>query len=975
MRIKVYFKEIWWSYDLPTNNELNEKEVEKQKNNTETKDLTNSLTKEQKNFLCLDSNDVKLIKNKKWEKVYIFSFTPIMKWKRQEDKKYEIWRLKEREIKNLLKNFDSYKNIIHFLNNTWFNLLDIFNSLPDDKKNIEGIKDNLNFLSNTISIFKKVDKDWDILKDIEFTSFFTTALYWYNYENLDENKIWKLVSIYKEKILKWKTEKEKKNILITNFIGDLTDWWENLPLYESKNFDNLQSIVIEGNEWTSELTWDKLFDLWLLNHNLYVSDIDADKLDLSHPISFKIFNLYNYLKWYYIDYNKLLAKWQKVSIDELIVLNLFLSKKENILKNALGNKYEIMLQNIAKKFWKNNINEVKSMIYDDFLSTIILWPTDKKILDNFKKMFYKLPLYKAKRLLFSIGSFFSYLNLKDKKNYIFTYNILKQEVLENAMYMNLGDRKELLIWINKILDEKKVIWLDWIKKIDEKDVEKKHKQEINDLLLISRWIDKINIENVIKWFKSDWFEIRNFHEVKSILKDMFSKDNIEQFKKEFSNGNFSTPLEFFVSKLEEKNLFNYIIKKWKNPIDNSSKHNITFKLMQFVLKQIKWETILKTKELIEWNKIINNIIDTSANKYFKIDNPQEKLKKDLALANLKYEIGSALVKKNQDTITKDFLNKNKKNILEKIQKQFGVWVKKLWKLSTYYLNIVKVYDDLIKNLPEAGVKLDKKLINELKENKEIIKNVEKDFQKYKELWYEWYMAYIEEIETRKKLLLNDSNGSMKTYVPISESPFRNKGDSWKVETIYEEIWWIHTIYMKIPWKDNIVRVDALHLADANNELISSYFEEICGLNINLKGSVDDLNKFVSEQTDISKDAICSQDFDEINLKAQNIIYHNFYVNGWQKEKDFLKKNNIQDPYLLYTKPREFWERFSKWLKKETSIWGIKPDINGYTIDLAMLDKNLLDIEKAKKTKEKILDTWQNKNIFSRTINTLKKLFS
>ena len=60
---------------------------------------------------------------------------------------------------------------------------------------------------------------------------------------------------------------------------------------------------------------------------------------------------------------------------------------------------------------------------------------------------------------------------------------------------------------------------------------------------------------------------------------------------------------------------------------------------------------------------------------------------------------------------------------------------------------------------------------------------------------------------------------------------------------------------------------------------------------------------------------------------------------------------------MYSNPTEFGRRFSEWIKKQTSIWWIKADLDWYTMDLSNINNNLLDITKAKDTKEEILDRW------------------
>ncbi len=550
------------------------------------------------------------------------------------------------------------------------------------------------------------------------------------------------------------------------------------------------------------------------------------------------------------------------------------------------------------------------------------------------------------------------------------YKNFKQNVLEASFSLDDTDKKVFLNVINWELEK-------WgFEKITTEKSDEQYKTNIDNLFLIINNIEstKIDFDKLLDKFSHN-IECIDKNKAKNILSKMFSKDNIPKLREELSKSPLS-PMEFILQQLDEKQFFDNFKNKNKS-VWKKEKHNMVYMMMKNFLEQIKWRQALKIEKSVEGNKQLNNLIEDLWSNIFKDWKEwSRKIKKDLALANLKYDIWKVLVNNNTEILTKDFLVNHKDEILSLIKKQFGVNLKDNWNLNKYYDNVKTLLGQLTKKIPSwwIEIKLD---LKGLEQTRKLIESIKKDNKKYEELGYKWYIEYQEKLENEKKML-EHAWTQVDENIPLEKSLF--KWESWQgVQTKMKNEWWIYTLQMHIPWEKNVIEVKSLKLEDANKIIMSKYIKNMFWFNLDLKWNSDQLNKVISSQTDITKDGITSEDLKDTSSFLQNYIYETFYKEGNDKSKKFLKNNDL-NIYDLYNKPEDFSQRFVQGMKKQVNMWWFQADFDKFNLDLSWLWENFFDKNLIKTHKEEVDDNGRDfyKNegnwVFSSLTNRVKKMF-
>jgi len=151
------------------------------------------------------------------------------------------------------------------------------------------------------------------------------------------------------------------------------------------------------------------------------------------------------------------------------------------------------------------------------------------------------------------------------------------------------------------------------------------------------------------------------------------------------------------------------------------------------------------------------------------------------------------------------------------------------------------------------------------------------------------------------------------------------------------------------------------------------------INLDLKWNPDQLNKVISSQTDITKDAVNTEDLKDTSSFLQNYIYKTFHKDGNDKSKKFLKDNDL-NIYDLYNKPEDFSQRFIQGMKKQVNMWWFQAEFDSFKLDLSWLSENYFDKNLIKKHKEEVVEngreSFEKKDswIFSSLTNRVKKMF-
>ena len=655
-----------------------------------------------------------------------------------------------------------------------------------------------------------------------------------------------------------------------DFFNDILNWWKNINFYKSEAFDELDWKVFY-NKW-KKIDNFRLASYWtVLSLNLF------KKEQINNEPIIRIDNLGDNLKEYDFSYiaDKLKPK-ETVSINELSMLNLFLSWKIQDLEKYFWSNYKEKLNKLSKKCWFNNTKKLKNYIYD---KEIKKYTNNRKIQNN-ANIFYNLPLKKAEYIINIIDNYIVDNNPKIKQKY------LKRLYSELSM-MNNNDKTNLSSKLNSFLKK------EGIKPIEDKEIENTYNEKVENVFLIMNWIDwwldKDTIyDKFLSWLENIWKKITDINNFKKAFQKFLNPDNIENLKKDFAKNSWS-PMQFFMDKIfNSSNFWKYLNSYWK--LNDVEKAKIVNLFMSVIKDNLKKKKLSKSIDLIKNNKEIERIINPLFNNEFKNNNNDKssKFKKDLLKLNFEYDI-STIIPKNW-ILTKKVIEQKQDKMLKK-----QIWNSE-WEINNEHLEKAKnILNSFKKKIPSEWLKFDVNKLKEIRDNLKLIKKIEKDQQLYNKLGYEWYLNYYENIEAEKKLL-EWTWWLRKTFISIEESPFKDKSlDSNKVETIYEEKGWIHTIYMHLPWIENkIIKIESLKLSDTNKEAINVFFNKKFWFPIKIKWNIDEVNKLVSQKADISNNSIWSDDFKEIIFKTQNIIYHNFYKNWWKKErKEFPKRKQFK----------------------------------------------------------------------------------
>jgi len=844
-----------------------------------------------------------------------------------------------------------------------------------NKEELWDLAQNSYFLNNVLKDHSKLSILINFIVDAYTNS---------NWQFKDSDFI-DLVKIYEKYMFKWKTEEEKK-FLFFKFVQDLGKGWSNLDIYKTdffKQFHNKIKKIPIGNE--GEQSNEELItplEFWLLEDKFWISEITQyiDPNEPVIPINFNKLSDYSTEISEYIDSKKELLKW-KLSINDLIIISLMLDNNIAELKKYFPSNLDKKLQEISKKFGFGNFNELRADIVEK--NIYIFETTDSKLKDSLIRVLKNIPLP---------------LNIIDEVSwYIISLDYFLQKWKENGfrrdkekfldLLLNIPEKYRKVI-LEKIIDPYINSRLKDEEKIWEKDIENTYKRKLRSLYLIMEgleWGENIDeLADLFIWkLKSKDISISNPKEFKEKFKNLLSPENIAELEKEFANYKWSV-MNFFIEKVFADGwLWQYFIFPNKHSkASGDKKMQVVNILLEVLENKFKVEKTLKEIDSVEKNKDFLNYFDKAFDKIFwkKWDiTSAERVKRDL----LKIKLETILLKyvpKNW-VLTKEIIEKNKQKILKLLEEELPGNLKRVnekiegnknisSKNNTamqYLSKLEAVLNNFIDFMPDEWLKFDKKGLDDIERLNNFIKSIEKDRELYQKLGYEWYIRYYEQVEAEKKLVETQKDKVSVDTVSIKESPFSNEpGDPNKLSTKFEKEAWLYKLYVRMPdsknKKDEILEIKWLDIEAVNKRALEEYIKRTYDFNIEFKWNSDYLNKLVSNDTNIVEDPIIPEDFLHVNEKFINILYHNFYVNWFKQEKEFLRKNNLEDPYLLYTDTKEFFSKLVEWLKKE-SIWWITPNFDKFTINLDEVSPELLDLNKAKQTKEKILDKWPEKKIW------------
>ena len=131
-------------------------------------------------------------------------------------------------------------------------------------------------------------------------------------------------------------------------------------------------------------------------------------------------------------------------------------------------------------------------------------------------------------------------------------------------------------------------------------------------------------------------------------------------------------------------------------------------------------------------------------------------------------------------------------------------------------------------LPEnKEYEIDKKSLESIKQDQALLDKI----QEYKQMGYEGYIHYMEQIENEKKLL--KEMGTISKEISSNESLLfsNSKENSDEIEIKSTQIGGVHIIESKLPGTDKIIQVESLTKEDANKELLKELTKYQFGMKI------------------------------------------------------------------------------------------------------------------------------------------------
>ena len=801
------------------------------------------------------------------------------------------------EYKLLYKNFWKVK-ILDKNNNpvSKDNLPDFYKKIKEESfKQIDKVLQNSK--SNVVELFWSKEKFeeavfkealdfsigyWIIRKDLLSLKDHVSGLLEFNYKSKDDFKnafrnfyIWKedadfIKKTYGTEKITWQQSKKLGNILSCFGIGgnysNLISW--------KLNKENITLLSqLSGNFWDlPNFSGKKYFwylkNLWLIQ-NWKIGINTA--IDIIWLLQWKVDFIQN-INWEKIDNNK-------IFIYDLASYSIF---EQSILDKINDKNFWDEVSFLIKNIWLSNTSDLFD-IYFKNLSTkneILhktawwLWPNKSELINNLSIKIWEKNKDKFINIIHNLFPEYSY----NKKNF------------ETSKFQHID--KFILLFTNTDFNNKKF--------------EENLAQDINNEF--SQKTNKPFKYNQIESYKP---------KIITFLWNFFKKDGwIDNLKKQLSKWNIKDPINYMVQDFLNKET------DWKDLKDSASRkllnklfYSIFSKYAEKIAKYWETKDILSSSTFQKLEKTIElkskdiNPYQASITSYYLCE---------YAIKNNNWKIDNKLL---NSPWFKEFLEKNIWINIQNIKHKTTIVNGKKVKVMNTNDFDNNLFNNL--NLWDETFTINEKTIEDFKQNNKL----EEIAEKYKQMWYEWYIHYEEQVENEKKLL--KETGSISKTIPINKSElFKNSQNLQKIDIKSKEKDGIYTIEAMIPGEKNIIQIKSLSIKDANSSLIKEITWKQFWINISFDNwSADDFSKIIN--TDITKWSLNWQDIE--NIKKFYQTYAVELVENGDLPKKFLRENNLKISDI-YNNFDNFSKAFSSWMKSHLSLWGIKPLWNEFYID-------------------------------------------
>jgi len=863
-------------------------------------------------------------------------------------------------IKNNIQYFEDKKKKEFILNYVDNFTLDILNELKQTHPKLNDIKyEHKKKLYDYIKYNVLENSVW-LLKDLNYeTSSYDSIVSINEISNITKTIIINIFKINQKLIQDYNVN----NVSLDNLFNDLI---KNIN-YNEDDINNYNNFI-KSNSNSKNIDKHKIFN------ELRRWTKDKDIIDYSISISNKYANI---LQSEYLDFENfsIINIAQKLSPDEVIALIMIFSWQEDEVKEIEWSNLNKFLSDIWKKIKDFNLNIADNNdIISNFKKTIIKlnFPFTKELFKNTKNV------NKSYEAFLNISTYLNYYNIDDFIDIIKNSN---SHDIDNFFKTNISISKDN----NEFIKNFNIFFEDYGIKKTKKDIETIKEEKELQISSILRWIKNINVDDAVKKLSElSWIKIDNTLNELSFdvkMKSIFA--NIDKILKEYSISKDDNIVTFLQTYFVKEWVYDYFLieenKNKKSKENSYKKENSYNKFINWFIKiisdQIKIDNLKNLYEIAnsndDFNKIVDKFFDKISNKellvkknqdtkqwiisnkednkkWFKLNNKD--IKKWLKV-NLKISLIEFMEKKWVYEINKKFLIENKDELFKKLIDDN--------KSLDWNQEVVEwIFNDFIYTFKDE-LRFDKNQVNQFKEKFNKNYKFIEESEKFQKLWYNWYLEEKEKEKEEKKFdeinLLDD-----KTNILYENSVFTSQNSQdLAIHFNYEN--WIYEFQLKLPWKKDIIKVYSLSPEKWNKEVINEYLHNLFGLNIILKWNWDLLNKIVSYWTDISKEWLKIEDFDNINSFFQTYIYENFFKNPTKEEKKIINKYDL-NTYNMYTTPWEFAKKFAKMINEtsNTNILGMKYDQWKFFLDLQDIkNKNIFDKNYQKNIKEIVSDNWKN----------------
>ena len=529
-------------------------------------------------------------------------------------------------------------------------------------------------------------------------------------------------------------------------------------------------------------------------------------------------------------------------------------------------------------------------------------------------------------------------------------------------------------YLIKVTEDKKEKFISIVKKIlpdySKEDFEKAKFDRIEDFLklFMNSKINFAELDQIVdSYFKETIDNQVSAKLIKSFLRQFLTSDSLRELKSKLINSEIKDPIDFFISKFE---LF---LKSNGESADTDEVKYILFNVFTTYAKKLAKQTNIETI--------------TSSDSFKKLEK-----KFELSGANpyqagiLAYHISQYAIDKNNGVIDDNLLRSE--GLKQYLQEKLNLWIRvvasstKEWAnvwINSWLSSTKNILDLLPKITLSETLHIDKKTIEEVKQNNKFLETIEK----YEKMWYEGYLRYVEQIENEKKLV-EQQWGVITTVKDFNEQDFPEfKWGNKNISVFSTEEAWLYNVKVKIPskeWnKSVVIETIALTPEAANKSILLKITDLYFGLPISFETwQADDFQGIIfsniSERILTDKDLVEMKKFYKtyalLLLKENKVNVKHFLNLNW------IDLNNIDnnDEFIKFGKAFSAWIKDHLWLSW-LKLAGSKNTF--YKLDKfnPLVKKAIQSKDKWSALKEEILDNSIDNWIFAKAKSFIKKIWS